>query len=54
VISLTAYNMDGLQEEKHEFGQGKWGNRRAGVTGGSRNPKHGKRKHWIVHKPRAD
>jgi hypothetical protein len=27
------------------------GNRRARVTRGSRNPKHGKRKHYIVHKP---
>jgi hypothetical protein len=27
------------------------GNKRARVTRGSRNPKHGKRKHYIVHKP---
>jgi hypothetical protein len=27
------------------------GNKRARVTRGSRNPKHGKRKHNIVHKP---
>jgi hypothetical protein len=27
------------------------GNKRAIVTRGSRNPKHGKRKHYIVHKP---
>jgi hypothetical protein len=26
-------------------------NKRARVTRGSRNPKHGKRKHYIVHKP---
>jgi hypothetical protein len=27
------------------------GNKRARVTRGSRNPKHGKLKHYIVHKP---
>jgi hypothetical protein len=27
------------------------GNKRARVTRGSRNPKHGKRKHYIVRKP---
>jgi hypothetical protein len=27
------------------------GNKRARVTKGSRDPKHGKRKHYIVHKP---
>jgi hypothetical protein len=27
------------------------GNKRARVTRGPRNPKHGKRKHYIVHKP---
>jgi hypothetical protein len=27
------------------------GNKRARVTRGSRNPKHGKRRHYIVHKP---
>jgi hypothetical protein len=27
------------------------GTKRARVTRGSRNPKHGKRKHYIVHKP---
>jgi hypothetical protein len=27
------------------------GNKKARVTRGSRNPKHGRRKHYIVHKP---
>jgi hypothetical protein len=27
------------------------GNKRAKVTRGSRNPKHGNKKHYIVHKP---
>jgi hypothetical protein len=27
------------------------GNKRARKTRGSRDPKHGKRKHYIVHKP---
>ena len=27
------------------------GNKRARVTRGSRNPMHGQRKHYIVHKP---
>jgi hypothetical protein len=27
------------------------GSKRARVARGSRNPKHGKRKHYIVHKP---
>jgi hypothetical protein len=27
------------------------GNKRPGVIRGSRNPKHGKSKHYIVHKP---
>jgi hypothetical protein len=42
----------GLQENEmttdRENGRG---NKRARVTRGSRNPKHGKRKHYNVHKP---
>jgi hypothetical protein len=42
----------GLQEEQDEHEQEKWeGNKRARVTRGSRNPKHGKHKHDMVHKP---
>jgi hypothetical protein len=34
-----------LQKKLDQHGQGKWeGNKRARVTRGSRNPKHGKRK----------
>jgi hypothetical protein len=31
--------------------KGMRGNKRARVTRGSRNPKHGKRKHYVVQKP---
>jgi hypothetical protein len=40
---------------QHEHGLGKKrGTKRAGVTRESRNPKHGQRKHYIVHKPSGE
>jgi hypothetical protein len=41
------YKKNNMSTDKEE-GRG---NKRARVTKGSRNPQHGKRKHYIVHKP---
>jgi hypothetical protein len=51
-IAAAYLKKTGLQENEmstdRESGRG---NKRARVTRGSRNPKQGKRKHYIVHKP---
>jgi hypothetical protein len=47
-VNQLDYKMNNVTRDM-ESGRG---NKRARVTRRSRNPKHGKRKHYIVHKPR--
>jgi hypothetical protein len=49
---IDSYEKHGYKKNKMSTDREKGrGNIRARVARGSRNPKHGKRKHYIVHKP---
>jgi hypothetical protein len=57
IRNLTIYykkNLWKMNNKKNNMStdrENRRGNNRARVTRGSWNPKHGKRKHYIVHKP---
>jgi hypothetical protein len=50
-LGVPVIHTTGLQENYISTDRkNRRGNNRARVTSGSRNPKHGKKKHYIVHK----
>jgi hypothetical protein len=49
VVILGIYGLMDYKKNNMSTNRGKWrGNKRARVTRGSRDPKHSKRKHYIV------
>jgi hypothetical protein len=52
ILLLSLFNMDYKKNNMSTDMEKGRENKRARVTRGSPNPKHGERKHYIVHKPR--